>query len=599
MSLVGSLEDLGLADILQILSLSRKSGLLLLRSDAGEGRILVGQGLVRAASVKGEPEDLRGLLVAQGLLSEREFDAARAEAERRREDLDAALARRAALEREGLDALRREHAERSVLRMFAWRRGGFSFEVGAGGERDLPGLALAEGIQAQYLAMEATRLGDEAAGDAPAEGEALFSGEAPGGGSAGARAALDRLALESARRADREEGGEPGAAAETRARAAESPPSPARRPLPPPRLVAIDPDLGALEWLKSVLAERFASVHIFQDPEAGVARVRQILGRGELPLVLVAAEAPGGPAGGGAEAAADLVLRLRSLAPRMPIVVLEPGLPEEPTGKAPSLLPPGLEGADARVRRPASARLAEPGRWRELAPAGAALARALRRFSASAAEGEALRRPAAAPERVPPPAPPSELELRELRAACDRLRAAAARGEVLSAVLDFAAARFSRVALFLLREQVAVGVAQRGLARAGGPGDAELRQLRVPAAEVDWFRLAIESRRPVEGPPRSERDRSLAALLGSRVPRLAWVAPLENLGRVSALLYADMLPEERPFGDPAGLEILLGQAALTLDRILLQRALAEADAGGREAVPPAPPAGVRPLPEGD
>ena len=55
MSLVGSLEDLGLGDILQIVSLSRKSGLLVLRSDAGEGRIILRDGQVRAAFVKGEP----------------------------------------------------------------------------------------------------------------------------------------------------------------------------------------------------------------------------------------------------------------------------------------------------------------------------------------------------------------------------------------------------------------------------------------------------------------------------------------------------------------------------------------------------------------
>ena len=47
MSLVGSLEDLGLGDILQIVSLSRKSGLLLLRSEEGEGRIAFFEGLVR------------------------------------------------------------------------------------------------------------------------------------------------------------------------------------------------------------------------------------------------------------------------------------------------------------------------------------------------------------------------------------------------------------------------------------------------------------------------------------------------------------------------------------------------------------------------
>ncbi len=41
MSLVGSLEDLGLGDILQIVSLSRKSGVLRLRCDGGEGRIVL------------------------------------------------------------------------------------------------------------------------------------------------------------------------------------------------------------------------------------------------------------------------------------------------------------------------------------------------------------------------------------------------------------------------------------------------------------------------------------------------------------------------------------------------------------------------------
>ena len=66
MSLVGSLEDLGLADILQIVSLSRKSGMLVLRSESGDGRIVLRDGLVQGASIKGEPDDLRSLLVSRG-----------------------------------------------------------------------------------------------------------------------------------------------------------------------------------------------------------------------------------------------------------------------------------------------------------------------------------------------------------------------------------------------------------------------------------------------------------------------------------------------------------------------------------------------------
>ncbi len=59
MSLVGSLEDLGLGDILQIVSLSRKSGLLSIHSDEGEGRIVFCDGLVHSSPPNLSPWDRR------------------------------------------------------------------------------------------------------------------------------------------------------------------------------------------------------------------------------------------------------------------------------------------------------------------------------------------------------------------------------------------------------------------------------------------------------------------------------------------------------------------------------------------------------------
>ena len=41
MSLVGNIEDLGLGDILQIVSLSRKSGVLFLTSNDREGKLVL------------------------------------------------------------------------------------------------------------------------------------------------------------------------------------------------------------------------------------------------------------------------------------------------------------------------------------------------------------------------------------------------------------------------------------------------------------------------------------------------------------------------------------------------------------------------------
>ena len=65
MSLVGNLEDLGLGDILQIIHLSGKSGVLVLRSDAGQAEIVFDCGLIRAAVQKGCPSSLAELLVGR------------------------------------------------------------------------------------------------------------------------------------------------------------------------------------------------------------------------------------------------------------------------------------------------------------------------------------------------------------------------------------------------------------------------------------------------------------------------------------------------------------------------------------------------------
>jgi hypothetical protein len=107
MSLVGSLEDLGLGDILQIVSLSRKSGLLLIHSEAGEGRIVFCDGLVRAAYVKGEPESLRSLLVDAGFTSAEDFDRAAELSSAHDMPVAEALCESTSLTQESLDSLRR------------------------------------------------------------------------------------------------------------------------------------------------------------------------------------------------------------------------------------------------------------------------------------------------------------------------------------------------------------------------------------------------------------------------------------------------------------------------------------------------------------
>lgn len=571
MSLVGSLEDLGLADILQIVSLARKSGRLLLRSDDGEGWIALQDGLVRGAAVKGQAEGLRSLLVGAGHLGAEDFERAARAAGDKEPELEAALIRAGVVSSDALQAARRGGVERAVMRMFGWRSGEFRFEVRDDIEGYEPGPLLATGLNTQYLAMEATRLGDEllrADPDAevalaPAERDApdalLFSGEAEAAAESDPEptrnTATHRLALASAEVADREPeieeipvSEEPSAPARIAVRV-DAPESSRAAASSDAHLVALDADLGALEWLKASVDGLFRRVHLFQHAGAALDRVRQYLRRGQLPVVAISSRMLP-DAAAGVTGVESFVARLRALAPRMPLAALVgPGREAE--------APPGVDLALVRPLSPG----VDPAGWEMHRPAAERVRRMLL--------------PYAGPERAAPaPRGPS---LASLKAASECLRDQVAPGEILTLVLDFAAKIFSRAALFMLRDEVIEGIAARRLDRAGGPGEQALRTLRLTASErPELFQRVLAERSALRTAPATARDRAFAARLGTRAATELYLAPIESAGCVVALLYADNLPGGEPIGDTNGLEIVLHEAGLALDRASLERALSGA-----------------------
>lgn len=301
MGLVGSLDDLSLADLLQVFGLFRKSGLLSLQTPEGEGWILLESGHVAGAHAKGGPPDLDALLRSHGI------------------DSGHGLPPPARV-----DELRREAAERAVLRMLSFESGEFRFDsAGALDAVRGTGLLLARPIPGEYLALEAVRLHDEAA-------SALEPVAPPGVAIAPAEDAPFRAAL-----------------------------------------VVIDPALGALEWLKGCLERSFARVHVFQRTELGVMRIRQYLARGEIPVVLLARETRPDPVSGIRDAA-ELVARFEQQAPRMPIVLLV-----EREGPPAALRAPAARGLAGVVARPPAEKIQRSRAGAELAASGEALRVAL------------------------------------------------------------------------------------------------------------------------------------------------------------------------------------------------------------------------------
>ncbi len=593
MSLIGSLEDLGLGDILQIISLSQKSGVLVLRSEDGEGRIVFLDGLVRGAVVKGGPTDLRGVLVGGGFVAEAEFDALSREAEETGVDPEALIAERTSITTERIDSLRRETVESAVMHMFRWAAGDFSFDVREEPEPEDPPLFVPTGINAQYLAMECSRLSDEGGLDSdvlpiddedeggelsahemfgvapdeePDEVEPIALSE-PLDGVALDESALEVVALET-------EGGPASSelatelvevvaeAAVVSASAAPepmaaAPPSPAEAP----PLIAIDDDLPALEWAKQVLRERFGRIHIFQRSDQGLARIRQYLARAETPMVLLSPSIACDPLSGIADAQ-DFVRRLKSQSPRMTVLWLREDGAEPMADLGP---------ADGAVARPADYQLRNPGAAGHLERLAAGLDRALaERLAGRSAEGTS----GGAHVDIPPEA------LQRLKATTATLSEASSRGEVLPLVIRFAGETFERVAMFVVRDGEVAGMAQSGLDRAGGPDDAGLRGVRLRADSSAWLRAVLSRRGPVRAAPGDDGDRALAARLGDRAAAEAYLAPVESAGQIVALLYGDNLPAGRPIGDTSALEVVLHHAGLALDRAALERALAEAEADG-------------------
>ncbi len=327
MGLVGSLDDLALSELLQIIGLARKSGVLSLRGAEGEGRIVLQDGLVRGAVLPGGPMDLREVLVAGGVVGKEDFDSAEAEASRGDEEIETILIQRGVITEDRLEAVLGDSVETSVIQLLGWESGEFSLDARDACEPGDPKVLTAMGLHTQYLMMEATRLSDEARSRPPSdETEGTHeTGEPP-------TREMKRPALPDPVPE------EPPATAAT--------PSPAERPV-----VVIDSHLDALEWTKQTLSQVFLRVHVFQHPDHALSRIRQYLAGGALPLVLVSCGDGRGDSSKGIGNPRAFVVQLKAQASRTLVVWLA-------TAGAPA--PRSVSPADGIVTRPASSQLSDP-----------------------------------------------------------------------------------------------------------------------------------------------------------------------------------------------------------------------------------------------
>jgi tetratricopeptide (TPR) repeat protein len=128
MAIEGSLADVSLADICQLLSLGRKTGCLTITDRSDFGYIFFKAGRVIHASVLNRPDRLGELLVKNGVIQEEDLAAAvEAQQQKGQARLGEILVTRGALSREEVERWITVQIEEAVYHLFTWNKGSFYF----------------------------------------------------------------------------------------------------------------------------------------------------------------------------------------------------------------------------------------------------------------------------------------------------------------------------------------------------------------------------------------------------------------------------------------------------------------------------------------
>ncbi|BEH09792.1 MULTISPECIES: response regulator [Geobacter] len=560
MSLVGNLEDLGLGEILQIVSLSRKSGVLRLNSRGRLGEIAFRQGKVIRASSSSFQESLGELLIRKGLIDLATLRGALALQEREgfQERLGLILIRQYGVAAAAIDEVVREQFEKVVYSLFAWVEGTFDFELQENVEAvdnirmDPMQFMLDQGLNPQFLAMEGARLIDE-----QRHRGVLPPAVAP-------HAAVPPLAgME-----------DPPDSGQTR-----SQPDAAAKAEEPVSLVLVDDDDLTRETLAAALEQGGYRVYQQERSEDALIRIDSLYRKGKRPVVLADLIMPRMD-GTGILGGLELVELVRNNFPDLRLLVMSDYHNSDAERRIGALGYPHI----IKPRRARMGDFREADRfcrdlldvlWRlragELAVATGDmvnLGHELRLELGDDLNGEV--------EAVEP-----STGITLLRGMLEELSNPALGGGVTLMVLRFAAEFMNRAIIFMVRRDEIVGLGQFGIEETGGVADARVRRLRIPRNGESPFSAIIEAKHPaVVRPEPAAWNRYLFEHLGQEIPDEVFVGPIVSEGRVVAILYGDNLPDKKPIGGTEALEIFLSQAGVAMEKALLERKLLESVQGG-------------------
>src|SRR3989338_3252913 len=129
MAIKGSLKEASLPDVLQLLSMGKKTGCLSVADRSNFGYIFFDHGQITYASIVNRRDRLGDILVKGGLITAEQLQAAiDRQAHVRNKRLGELLVEMGSLSRPDLERYMRVQIEEAVYYLFTWSSGTFSFE---------------------------------------------------------------------------------------------------------------------------------------------------------------------------------------------------------------------------------------------------------------------------------------------------------------------------------------------------------------------------------------------------------------------------------------------------------------------------------------
>lgn len=528
-TLSGHLEDLDLDEVVRVIALSRRSGVLTVESEEGDAELTFSSGRVVSGRRNKSGDTVAEVLVRAGVLLEGDLEERGAEAQ----TLDDVL-RRVADERPGdVDVAARAESvlEQSLRALIAelllYRTGSFVFRISE--SESVPvrylgdtGFTLPRGVDAEELAREAKR-----------------------------------------RRLGRRRELHVGVGARTRGGAEEE---------PPVELLLVDDDPEFRARADRQAAAAGLSVRVIEHARAAVDELKELRGTSRRLMVvdLVMPRVDGRGILGGLEVlrraheegcAEHVFLALENEHEDAAFLAKELGAagvlykPSEGNGSLPSFAP---------FLNPVLERLGRPVLVDEPIDLVEQLRTELGEWIEGWSESESSL-PADAAK-----------DLRVLKSLLSELNTPSFEEEIPLLVLRFASAFFARAAVFHVHEDEGsiVGVGAYGIT--SNDAGRTIHSIRLPLEADTVFTRAIREGQGVPQPfYESEWNNRLISALGGPRPREVYTAPLFSSRGLEALLYADNALDNKPFVDLALLEIFLQQSGAAMERWSMKRRLEE------------------------